>query len=194
RKIRFEIKNVVVPKEALLWVGSIQLTKIISWLEDPSKIFNNNPIQERDKFLKQCFELALTELENKLGPDQSKWQYGQSDYKHAMIRHPLSLALSAEWRNKLDIGPVPRGGYSFTPSANSYGDNTTAGASFRIIVDTGDWEGTLGINTPGQSGDPESPFYKNLFPKWANDKYFVVPYNYDNIKKKTFERTILKPK
>ncbi|WP_373497668.1 penicillin acylase family protein, partial [Aquiflexum sp.] len=129
RKIRSEIKNVVVPKEALPWVGSIQLTKVLSWMEDPSKIFKNNPIQERNEFLKHCFELALTELENKLGPDQSKWQYGQSDYKHSLIRHPLSLALSAEWRNKLDIGPVPRGGYSFTPSANSYGDNTTAGAS-----------------------------------------------------------------
>ncbi|WP_373523353.1 penicillin acylase family protein [Aquiflexum sp.] len=194
RKIRSEIKNIMVPKEALPWVGSIQLTKILSWMEDPAKVFNNNPIQEREKFLKHCFELALTELEKKLGPDQSKWHYGQVDYKHALIRHPLSLALSEEWRNKLDLGPVPRGGYSFTPSANAYGDNNTAGASFRIIVDTKDWESTLGINTPGQSGNPESPFYKNLFSKWANDEYFIVSYKYDNIKRNLAERTVLKPK
>lgn len=194
RKIRSEIKNLILPEEALPWVGSIQLTKILSWMENPSKIFKNNPIQERDDFLKHSFELALTELEDKLGSDQSKWQYGQADYKHALIRHPLSLALSEEWRNKLDLGPVPRGGYSFTPSANAYGDNNTAGASFRIIVDTGDWESTLGINTPGQSGNPESNFYKNLFSKWANDEYFGVPYGYESIQKKLSERMILKPK
>lgn len=194
RKIRSEIKKLVVPEETIPLVGSIQLTKVLSWMENPSQIFKNNPVRERDAFLKECFELALTELENKLGPDQNKWQYGQADYKHALMRHPLSLALSEEWRHKLDIGPVPRGGYSFTPSANAYGDNNTAGASFRIIVDTGDWESTLGINTPGQSGDPESPFYKNLFSKWANDEYFKVPYSYENIQKNSFEKTVLKPK
>ena len=193
RKIREQIKNLIVPKEAIQYVGSIQLTKVKSWIENPGKIFKNNPEQNRDAFLKKCFELALAELENHLGPDRSKWQYGQPDYKHALIRHPLSLALSEEWRNKLDIGPVPRGGYSFTPSANAYGNNNSSGASFRIIIDTGDWEKTLGINTPGQSGDPESPFYKNLFPKWANDEYFVASYKYENIKKVMRENTILKP-
>jgi penicillin amidase len=88
---------------------------------------------------------------------------------------------------------VPRGGYSFTPAANAYGDNNTSGASFRIIVDTGDWEKTLGINTPGQSGNPSSPFYKNLFPIWANDNYFTVPFSYEKIKEKTVENTKLIP-
>jgi penicillin amidase len=194
RKIREQIKKLIVPEEAIPYVGTIQMTKVLNWIAHPGKIFKSSPEQNRDALLKESFELALTELENKLGADRANWQYGQADYKHALIRHPLSLALSEEWRNKLDLGPVPRGGYSFTPSANAYGNNNSAGASFRIIIDTGDWEKTLGINTPGQSGDPESPFYKNLFSKWANDEYFVVPYRYENIKKSMIESTILRPK
>jgi penicillin amidase len=32
-----------------------------------------------------------------------------------------------------------------------------------MIVNTGDWDAAVGTNAPGQSGDPESPFYSNLF-------------------------------
>jgi penicillin amidase len=49
-------------------------------------------------------------------------------------------------------------------------------------VDTGDWEKTLGINTPGQSGNPDSPFYKNLFPVWAADGYFQASFEKETIR------------
>jgi penicillin amidase len=32
------------------------------------------------------------------------------------------------------------------------------------------------VNTPGQSGQPESPFYGNLLPIWANDEYFQMAF------------------
>ena len=38
------------------------------------------------------------------------------------------------------------------------------GASFRMVVDVGDWDKSRVINTPGQSGDPFSPQYRDLFP------------------------------
>jgi acyl-homoserine lactone acylase PvdQ len=51
-----------------------------------------------------------------------------------------------------------------------------SGASFRIIVDLSDWERAVGASNPGQSGDPDSPHYRDLFALWANDRYFPVPY------------------
>jgi penicillin G amidase len=193
RKIRQNISNEVVPQEVSNLAGSIQLTRIIDWVEKPEKVFSINPRERMDNLLKVSFEESLIELENKLGNDPSQWQYGQPNFKHAYFRHPLSLALAKEWRALLDAGPVARGGYSFTPSANAYGDNNSSGASFRIIVDTGDWEKTMGINTPGQSGDPSSPFYKNLFPIWAGDGYFNVPFSYGFIVNRAVETILLKP-
>jgi penicillin amidase len=46
-----------------------------------------------------------------------------------------------------------------------------------MIVNTGDWDAAVGTNAPGQSGNPESPFYSNLFEPWAKDQYFPVFYS-----------------
>lgn len=35
----------------------------------------------------------------------------------------------------------------------------------------------MGLNTPGQSGDPESPHYRDLFELWARGRYFPVAYS-----------------
>lgn len=190
RMIRADMFALVVPKEARPYVGSVQMTRVLQWIE-ADQIFGEGG---RKRFLEDSFIKAIVALEDKLGPELKDWQYGQESYKKAHIRHPLSAALSDEYREKLDVGPVPRGGYSFTPSANAYGDNNTSGASFRIIVDTADWEETMGINTPGQSGDPGSEFYNNLFQKWANDEYFKVSFEKKSIKEKAIENVIFSPK
>ena len=183
RKLWDAIDSIVLGQQVREMAGSTELTRILQWIEQPEKIFPANPEEERDALLQASLLEALASLEQKLGPDMGKWQYGQQKYKHALIRHPLSPALSKEWRQKLDAGPLPRGGYSYTPSANSYGDNNVSGASFRILIDTEDWERTQGINTPGQSGNPDSPYYKNLFETWANDAYFNVPYTREAVER-----------
>ena len=73
------------------------------------------------------------------------------------------------------------------------GDNQTSGASFRIFVDTRDWDNTLGMNTPGQVGDPDSPLYDNLFELWANDKVFPAFYSREKIESVLFEKIDLIP-
>lgn len=50
------------------------------------------------------------------------------------------------------------------------------GATFRMIVNTGDWDAAVATNGPGQSGNPEGPFYSNLFELWVKDQYFPVYY------------------
>jgi penicillin amidase len=52
----------------------------------------------------------------------------------------------------------------------------------------------LGINSPGQSGDPESPFYRNLFEMWANDVYFPMYYSKEKIESVMAEKYRLVPK
>ena len=72
-------------------------------------------------------------------------------------------------------------------------DMTLAGASFRMVVDTKDWDRTMFTNTPGQSGDPDSPFYKNLFELWANDKHFPVYFSKPLIEKIAAEKLLFQP-
>jgi len=98
-----------------------------------------------------------------------------------------------ETRALLDVGPALRGGNSYTVGNTGGGDNQTSGASFRIFLDTRDWDNALGMNTPGQGGDPESPFYRNLFDLWADDRVFAAFYSREKIEGVTEERVELRP-
>ena len=80
-----------------------------------------------------------------------------------------------------------------TVGATGNGGNQTAGASFRMIVDVGDWERAVGTNTPGQSGDPDSPHYRDLFALWADDRYFPVPYARARVESAAEKRWVLAP-
>ena len=74
---------------------------------------------------------------------------------------------------------------------SDYRQNT--GASYRQVIDLGDWDNSLAINSPGQSGDPNSPHYKDLFPLWADGKYFPLFYSRGKIESVTEEVLLLQP-
>ena len=181
-----------VPEIAKSYI-SVGMKTAIDMLLAPDGDFGNDPIQGRDEFLLQTLSQGIQNLKQKLGPEFKDWVYGQEDYKHALIRHPLSPALNEELRDRLNVGPAPRGGNGFTLGNTGSGDNQTSGASFRIFVDTRDWDNTLGMNTPGQVGDPDSPLYDNLFELWANDKVFPAFYSREKIESVLFEKLDLIP-
>lgn len=119
--------------------------------------------------------------------------YGQPKYHHALIIHPLASAVSDEMRARLDVGPAPRGGDGNTVGATGGSDNQQSGASFRIVSDVGNWETTMGINNPGQAGNPDDPHYRDLFPLWAADRYFPVAYAWPHVAQVAERTTVLLP-
>src|SRR5207244_13002513 len=108
-----------------------------------------------------------------LGPAEQEWSWGR--LHRARLAHPAAAAMSAAARTAAAIGPVPRGGSSDTVGATTYLPDFTqeAGATFRLVVDVGGWDNWLVMNSPGQSGDPASPHYADLFPLWAADRKSV---------------------
>ena len=63
-----------------------------------------------------------------------------------------------------------------------------------MIINTGDWDAAIATNGPGQSGNPESPYYRNLFESWANNEYFPVYYEHTKIESVSAEKIKLVPK
>ncbi|MAG71743.1 MAG: penicillin acylase family protein [Acidobacteria bacterium] len=177
RRLVRNLGEVFLPEAIRTLVGGVNIKKAINWLAAPDGRFGADPIAGRDRLVADSLEQALADLEARLGPDQIDWRYGQPDFKHALIRHPLSPAVDEATRQFLDVGPVPRGGYGRTVNNTGNGDNQTSGVSFRIIADTENWDHSVGTNAPGQSGNPDSPHYRDLFALWAEGKYFPVFYS-----------------
>ena len=188
-----EVRKRLVP-EAVQGLIQPPLTQIIRWMNQPELVFKENALSQRDQLLAQTWATALDDLAKQLGPKLTDWAYGQTDYKHIALQHPLSKWVDAQTQQQIDLGPLPRGGYAHTPTANGSGNNQTAGESFRMVTDLADWDLTQMTNTPGQSGDPRSPFYQNLFEDWAKDRYFPAYFSDKKIKKHTNELLIFRPK
>ena len=191
RRLSRNMSDLFVPSEFREHLGGYGMQKMIGKLIAPTAEFGENPITGRDSTLLVSLEQAVSDLREKLGSNMDRWQYGQEAYKHAYIRHPLSGAVDDGMRRRLDVGPVPRGDYSYTVNNTGGGDNQTHGASFRFIVNTGDWDASVGSNTPGQSGDPDNRHYRDLFDLWAADRYFPVFYTRARIESVADERVVL---
>jgi penicillin amidase len=182
RRLNANVRGRVVPAPAQPFLRTISTKRLIDWLRDPTKAFGSNAAAARDSLVTKSLEEAVADLTRRFGQNSDAWRWGQPAYHHATIIHPLAAAADSATRARLDVGPAPRGGDATTVGATGGADNQTSGASFRIVVDVGDWEKTLGINTPGQSGNPDDPHYRDLFPLWATDRFFAVPYARDRIK------------
>lgn len=187
------VQNKLVPAEVRGLIR-FQLSQVIDYLLMPDGRLGTDVLQARDQILVDALQIALKQLTFKVGPKMENWQYGQENLKHIVLRHPLSPAVNSEIRAKLEVGPAPRGGYSHTVNSTGGNYNQSSGASFRIIVDTGDWDRCLSTNNPGQSGDPEKKNYRNLFKTWANDQYFPLFFSDEKVKSVTSEYLFLQPK
>ena len=169
------------------------MSTLMNFIIHPEGNFDGDALQNRDRFLRDAFENAIVQLETTLGPDMSKWQYGQEKFKHTYMAHALGEVVDPETKSKLNLGPLPRGGNSYTPGSTGGNNNQSSGGSFRMIVNTGDWDAAIGTNGPGQSGDPDSPFYSNLFEPWAKDQYFPVYYSRKKIDSVAVKTYVLQP-
>lgn len=172
----------------------IQVRTIIDRLYAPDGRFGPDPVAGRDALLARSMDETVAELTRRFGADMDGWQYGQAGFHHALIRHPLSTVVNEETRARLEVGPVPRGGDALTVSATGSADRQTSGGSFKIIVDTGAWDNSIGINTPGQGGDPDDPHYRSLFPLWAAGGYFPLAYSRERVEQVTEQVTVLVPR
>ena len=191
KEMESSLRKQLIPEEASPYIRSFPLGRMIEILQRAGSPFKS--LEERDAWMIQQLQTAIEKMVLRFGADQQKWRYGQPAYHHVEIKHPLSNVVSDSLRRKLDFGPVGRGGNGTTPGMTGSNDLQTAGASFRMVVDTGDWDGCSFTNTPGQSGDPRSPFYRNLFEPWSQDHHFKVFFSRDKVEGSAVSILTLQP-
>ena len=194
RELRAAVHRTVVPEAVRDHIRGVNTKRLLDWLTAPDGRFGDDPLAGRDAVLRETLDAALDDLRERFGTaDMTTWKYGGERFKHALIRHPLSAAVNADLRRRLDVGPLPRGGYGGTVHNTGGGDNQTSGASLMIIADTANWDNSVGLNTPGQAGDPDSPHYRDLFEVWGRDRYFPIFFSRAKVDSVTESTTLLRP-
>ncbi|MBM3749951.1 MAG: penicillin acylase family protein [Acidimicrobiia bacterium] len=119
---------------------------------------------------------ALPQLVSSQGADWSQWRWGRIHTRS--FAFPLVPAYS--------LPTVERPGGTGTVAA--------PGASFREILDVADWDRSLITNVPGQSAQPESPFFSNLHALWARDEFFPLVYSRLRVEKERAHTLTLRPR
>ena len=164
----------------------MQLSRIIEKLEGFSQ-------KDRNRFIKSSFNQAVELMISWFGEETENWVYGQENYKHVKIKHPLEEVVNDSIYNLISLKSYPRGGNGYTPGSTGYNLNQSSGGSFRVLINTGDWDDSYATNSPGQSGDPNSEFYNNLYEDWANDMYFPLLYSKSKILRNLSSRKVYYP-
>jgi penicillin amidase len=180
----------VTPEESLLADPRTDLAILehpVDWLGEDGKAV-------LDEILRSTLAPAVAEVEQLLGPDRETWAWGRLHVSH--LAHALSRLMSEDTRARFSIGPASRGGSGDTVGNTAYLADTfvqAGGATFRIVVDVGDWDGSLVMNSPGQSGDPNSPHFSDLFEPWSRGEAFPLCYSRARIEAVTERRIRLRP-
>jgi penicillin amidase len=150
-------------------------------LEQPGTRLGPDPERTLADLVVATLPAAVGELTALLGPDRSEWRWGRLHV--AMATHPLRALLTGVPEEHLMTGPAPRGGSGETVGNTAYDANfrQTSGATFRIVVDVGDWDSSLVMNMPGQSGRLGDPHTTDLFEPWARGEAFPLAYSRERV-------------
>jgi len=146
-------------------------------------------VRVRDVLVGTALDGAWREASQQMGPDPTTWAWGR--IHRVAWEHPL--ASSPERREVFNLPGAARSGDANTPLATGGGSRQAAGASFREVIDLSDWDRSTTINTPGQSGQPGSPFYGNLAPMWAAEQYHPLLFSRSAVEKNAAARLVLTP-
>jgi penicillin G amidase len=132
--------------------------------------------------LKTCDAESRASLAKRFGADEAKWVWG--NVFQARFSHPLAVAplIGAQFT----IPPIGISGSGQTPNVGS-------AVSMRLIASPGNWDETRHVIPLGQSGNPQSPFWKDQFEAWRTGAPAVFPFTNEAVVKAAREATVLSP-
>jgi penicillin amidase len=129
---------------------------------------------------------VVRDLETIHGPDPARWAWGR--LRVLRMRHLLG---GKRWLHHVfNLGPVPCGGDTDTINQASVFPLTPTAdckniASLRVVIDVGAWENSRFVLPGGQSGNPLSPHYGDLFELWQRGEGVPIAWKPEDVRAAT---------
>lgn len=172
----------------ILAEGSVWGFRSWEWLQQTlasagSHWFDLGEGETRQDILIKALSAAVDYLEKECGRDISSWSWGK--LHRVTFAHPLGRIRALQ--PYLSRGPFPAGGDGTTIWSNyavieGSGEGVVA-PPFRFIADLADLDHSLGLLSPGQSGQPGSPHYDDQVCAWFEGGYHIMLFRWDEIER-----------
>ncbi|HEV2495897.1 MAG TPA: penicillin acylase family protein [Terriglobia bacterium] len=121
--------------------------------------------ETRDDVMARSFVQTVAQLVKERGESIDGWRWGKTN---VLRLHSITQ------QSALDRGAEPVGGDEFTLSPGDNGHEVTGGASWRMVVDLGHLERSVGMYPGGQSEDPGNPHYNDQTKAWTAGRYLPL--------------------
>ncbi|HMQ04513.1 MAG TPA: penicillin acylase family protein [Pyrinomonadaceae bacterium] len=140
--------------------------------------------KDHGEFVRACDESSRGALSaaNRLGADESKWRWDA--VFRARFMHPLAAA------------PLIGGQFLVEPkgvSGSGQTPNVGAFVSMRHIASPGNWDATRLAIPLGQSGNNQSPHFRDQFEAWNTGKPALLPFSETAVKAAAVRQTEFRP-
>ncbi len=166
-------------------LGAVTLSRVVSRLRDGA---------DATAAVERALSSAIDTLREVAGADPSRWAWG--DVRPLRLLHPLGVQRPLD--RMLNVGPVPLGGDANTVSQAGVRPlaplaNPAAIPNHRTVIDLGDLERSRFVLAGGQSGNPLSPHYDDLFALWRRGEGVPIAWSAAAVSAAAVDVLVLKP-
>jgi penicillin amidase len=169
------------------------LKEKLEWCDD----VRTRRVETCDEVLTDSLDKALGDLQRRYGADMQRWKWGEA---HPAQHRHRPLSRNPFLARFFDYG-VPSAGdaYSINVGRSDFADDAAPyanrhAASYRAIYDLADPQGSLFIQSGGQSGNPLSPHYRAFAEPWAHGEYIRTLTERRPLEAQGVQRLVLTPR
>ncbi len=145
----------------------------LSWCNN----INTEGQQTCTEIANQAMQLTVKQLSAELGTDLQAWQWGMA---HTLNQAHRPFTQVPILKNFFTLS-APQAGSNYTINVAGNSSNPSArhsssfGPSYRGLFDLSNLENSLYIQPTGQSGNPLSKHFDDLFILWQQNQYIKIP-------------------
>lgn len=144
--------------------------------------------------LSDALEATVSRLSERAGPEPGRWRWGE--VRPLTLEHPVGRKKPLD--GVFNIGPVPFGGDTNTVAQAAVDPldsfaNPMVIPSLRCVMDVGDFGHSTFVLPSGQSGNPLSPHYDDMFPLWLRGEGVPIAWSDEEVGRATVTTLRLVP-
>ena len=147
-----------------------------------------------DREIADALGSAVDRLEALRGSDPAAWGWGE--LRTLTLRHPFGAR--RPFGTAFNLGPIPYGGDTNTVSQASFTPLDPLSdpyylATLRLVMDVGEWDRARVVLAGGQSGNPLSAHYADLFERWRRGEAVTLAFSDEAVAATTLHTLRLEP-